>query len=161
MKRFYYNYTREKDTFVDFALLVLSMGKIPEVFDFWKLPEKKHSLNLRTQMQHHIAFFHLKHGYIVAEEKLFDEALHQDFFIRTEYFSMIVMIHRGVKNNDWDTIESGKKNIIIQFLKPEIANINCSFKGPKAHPPEEKSPSDNKESPQEPQENVEEELALR
>lgn len=146
------NYSWEKDTFLDFAVLALSMGKVPEVFQCWKRAEKAFmALNNTDAAAHCICSaiaIHLQRGDIVAAEKLFDEAMQQDYFVRTEDFSMIDMIIRGVKNNDGDIIELGQKNIIIQFLKPEIARIICSFKGPKSQPVAAEAKKDNAAQPE-------------
>jgi hypothetical protein len=63
--------------------------------------------------------------------------MQEDYFVKTEDFSMIDYIIRGVKNRDGDLLELGQKHFILQFLKPEITRIICGFKAPKSAPPEE------------------------
>ena len=66
------NYTWEKDTFVDFAILALNMGKIPEVFDCWKRAEKAFLALKNYDAAAHCVVsaiaIHLKRGDIVAAE---------------------------------------------------------------------------------------------
>lgn len=125
------DYAWVKDSFVDFALLALSMNKFPAVFNCWKRAENAFlECKNMDEASHCIVsaiVIHLKRGDIVAAEKEFNDAMQCDFFIRTEDFSMIDMILRGVKNNDTDLIKRGQKNIIIQFLRPAIAKIIYSF----------------------------------
>ena len=139
------NYHWEKETFIDFAILALEMGKIPEVFDCWNRAKKAFLFLKNYDAAAHCVVssiaIHLKRGDVVAAQNTLDEAMQDDYFIRTEDFSMIDLIVRGVKNNDGDLIELGQKNVIIQFLKPEIAKILCSFKGPKSAPKEKETPS--------------------
>jgi len=131
-------YHWEKDSFIDFALLALEMDKYPEVYKAWDRAAKAFLVLKNYDSAAHCIVsqivLHLKKGDIVAAERLFDDSMQNDFFIRTDDFSMIDMIIRGVKSHDGDLLEIGQKNVINQFLKPEISRIIFSFKAPKSTP---------------------------
>jgi hypothetical protein len=62
--------------------------------------------------------------------------MQEDYFVKTDDFSMIDYIIRGVRNRDGDVLELGQKHFVLPFLKPEISRIICSFKAPKSAPPD-------------------------
>lgn len=129
------NYHWEKDAFVDFALLAFEMGKFPETFQAWERA-KKAFLALKNEQgaAHCVASaiaIHLQRNDIVSAEKLFNEEMQNEWFIKSEDFSMSDYIIRGVKNRDGELIELGQRNIILGYLKPEISRIIYGFKAPK------------------------------
>ena len=79
----------------------------------------------------------LERNDIVKAKNLYDEAMQESYFVKTQDFNCADMIYRGVKNHDGDLLEIGQKNIILGFIKPEIARIIDSFKAPKSEPVEE------------------------
>ncbi|KAH0786535.1 gamma-soluble NSF attachment protein [Histomonas meleagridis] len=127
-------YHWEKDSFVDFAILANDMEKYPETFQVWDRAKKAFLFLKNYDNAAHCVVsaivIHLKRNDIVAAENLFNEALQQDWFTKTEDFSMIDMLLRGVKNRDGDLIAIAQKNVILSFLKPEISRIIYSFKAP-------------------------------
>ena len=134
-------YHWEKESFLDYALLRLEMKDYEGCLKAWERAEKAflHLKNNDTAAHCVVSAIavELVRGDIVAAENRFNKAMQDDYFTTTEDFSMIDMIVRGVKNHDGDLLEIGQKSFILEFLKPEIARIICSFKAPKSVKPEE------------------------
>lgn len=134
-------YHWEKDTFVDFAMLCYDLKRYQDCFNAFDRAKKAFlALNNTDGAAHCVVsaiVINLQRGDVVAAEKIFNAEMQEDYFIRTDDFSMIDFVIRGVKNRDGDILELGKKNVIVQFLKPEIARMIYAFKAPKAEPMEE------------------------
>ena len=157
-------YHWEKDTFIDFSILCLEMDKFPETFQAWERAAKAFiSLKNYDTAAHcivSIIIIHLKRGDIVAAERIFEENIQHDYFIRTDDFTMIDFLIRGVKNHDGDLILLAQKNLIVQFLKPEIGRMIFEFKAPKSNPQpsnENKDFNNNKENNNQEEENIDDE----
>ena len=129
-------YHWEKESFVDYALLRLEMKDYDNCIKAWERARQAFlHLNQEDPAAHCVVSaiaIELQRGDIVAAENMYHKAMQEDYFTRTEDFSMIDMIVRGVKNHDGDLLEIGQKSFILGFLKPEIARIICSFKAPKS-----------------------------
>ncbi|OHT09978.1 hypothetical protein TRFO_20967 [Tritrichomonas foetus] len=128
-------YHWEKDSFVDLAILCLENKRYEECFKAWERAKKAFLALKNTDGASHcilsVIAIHLQRNDIVAAKKALDEAMQEDYFTRSQDFNCIDMIYRGVKNLDGDLLEVGQKNIILGFIKPEIARIIMSFSAPK------------------------------
>jgi tetratricopeptide (TPR) repeat protein len=139
-------YHWEKESFVDYAILCLELEDYEACFAAWQRAKKAFLFLKNTDAAAHCVCseiaIHIQRGDMVAAERLFSDEMQEDYFIQTDVFSMIDYIVRGVTNNNGDVLELGQKHFVLPFLKPEISTIICSFKAPKAAPPEEdKRPS--------------------
>lgn len=136
-------YHWEKDSFVDFALLCYDMKKYDECYKAWDRAKKAFLHLNNTDGASHCwlsaIVISLERNDIVKAKNLYDEAMQESYFVKTQDFNCADMIYRGVKNHDGDLLEIGQKNIILGFIKPEIARIIDSFKAPKSEPVEEQT----------------------
>lgn len=134
-------YHWEKDSFVDFALLCYDMKKYEECYKAWDRAKKAFLHLNNTDGASHCwlsaIVIALERNDIVKAKNLYDAAMQESYFVKTQDFNCADMIYRGVKNHDGDLLEIGQKNIILGFIKPEIARIIDSFKAPKSEPVEE------------------------
>lgn len=144
-------YHWEKDSFVDFALLCFDMKKYEECYKAWDRAKKAFVHLNNTDGASHCLLssivIALERNDIVKAKELYDAAIQEDYFVKTQDYNCIDMIYRGVKNHDGDLLEIGQKNIIIGFIKPEIARIIDSFKAPKSEPVEEPQGKSGKPAP--------------
>ena len=138
-------YHWEKDSFVDFAILCYEMKNYEECFKAWDRAKKAFLKLNNTDAAAHCLLskiaIHLERNDIVAAQKAYTEAMQEDYFVKTQDFNCIDMIFRGVKNHDGDLLEIGQKNVVLQFIKPEIARIICSFTAPKSSEQDEPQPA--------------------
>jgi tetratricopeptide (TPR) repeat protein len=134
-------YHWEKDSFVDYAILCFELQDWDKCFPAWERAKRAfHALKNEDGAAHCVTSaiaIHLSRGDVVAAELLFNAEMQEDYFVKTDDFSMIDYVIRGVKNRDGDILELGQKHFILSFLKPEISRIICSFKAPKSAPVEE------------------------
>jgi tetratricopeptide (TPR) repeat protein len=134
-------YHWEKESFVDYAILCLELEDYEACFAAWERAKKAFLFLKNTDDAAHCVCseiaIHIQRGDMVAAERLFSDEMQEDYFIQTGVFSMIDYIVRGVANNNGDVLELGQKHFVLPLLKPEISKIICSFKAPKAAPPEE------------------------
>lgn len=106
------------DIFINYAVILLHLNKYKESINIW---ERAAHCYLSS-----IAIY-IKIDIITAERKL-NEITQKEYFIKIEDFNLCDYLIRGIKNNDSLLIKKAQKNIIIQFLNPEIVKIILSFK---------------------------------
>lgn len=128
-------YHWEKDSFVDYAILRLKMKDENGSLKAWERAKTAFLVQDNGDNAAHCVVsaitIQLRRGEIVGAERMFNAAMQEDWFTKTDDFSMIDMMIRGVKNQDGDLIEIGQRNFILSFLKPEISRILMAFKAPK------------------------------
>jgi tetratricopeptide (TPR) repeat protein len=134
-------YHWEKDSFVDYAVLCLELQDWEKCFPAWERAKRAFQALKNDDGAAHCVTsaiaIHLQRGDVVAAEQLFTAEMQEDYFVKTDDFSMIDYVIRGVKNRDGDILELGQKHFILSFLKPEISRIICAFRAPKSAPPPE------------------------
>lgn len=131
-------YHWDKDSFVDFALLCYDMKNYEECFKAWDRAKQAFlhlkNENSASQCVLSAVAIALERNDIVMAKNLIDAAMQEPYFLKSESFNCIDMIYRGIKNHDGDLLEIGQRNVILGYVKPEIARIICSFKAPKSEP---------------------------
>lgn len=99
-----------------------------EIWEWLALAYEQSNTNTTVRCWDCVVVIHLHRGDVVSAEKKFNEVIQHDFFVRTDDFTMLDYIIRGVKNEDESLLELGRKSVIIQFLPPIIARFIVKLK---------------------------------
>lgn len=127
-------YHWQKEVFIDVAILYIGKD-YQKCLQAWDRAIKAFQSLKSNESANHCFLSKIscqvKEGDIVAAERTISDAIQLDSFNRSDDYSVADFLVRGVKNNDGDLIELAQKNVLLQFLKPQIARIILSFKGPR------------------------------